>query len=100
MARALHNVIANAKNHGHPEAEPIELRVELDAAKVSIIVRDRGPGFAPEMIPRAFEPFVSRRRGTKSRRRHRPRPRVGEPARRGASRPKRSRAHAQPPRPK
>ncbi len=58
MGRALHNLIANAKNHGHPEAEPIELHVELDDAKISLIVRDRGPGFSSDMIDRAFEPFV------------------------------------------
>lgn len=59
VARALHNVVANAKNHGHPDGEPIELRVELDRpGKVALIVRDRGPGFPPDMLGRAFEPFV------------------------------------------
>jgi two-component system, OmpR family, sensor kinase len=59
MARALHNVVANAKNHGHPDDAPLEVRVEVDGtAKVVLVVRDRGPGFAPDMLSRAFEPFV------------------------------------------
>ena len=58
MARALHNVVANAKNHGHPDDVPLEVRVEVEATKVGIVVRDRGPGFAPDMLSRAFEPFV------------------------------------------
>jgi two-component system, OmpR family, sensor kinase len=59
VARALHNVFANAKNHGHPEGEPIELRIEIERPdKVLLVVRDHGPGFASDMIGRAFEPFV------------------------------------------
>ena len=59
VARALHNVVANAKNHGHPDGEPIELRIEIERPdKVSLVVRDRGPGFEADMIARAFEPFV------------------------------------------
>jgi signal transduction histidine kinase len=58
MNRALHNVLANARDHGHPAGAPIEVRLEADAARVTIVVRDRGPGFAPELLSRAFDPFV------------------------------------------
>ena len=58
LGRALHNLVANAKNHGHPESEPIEVRVEKTDGEVRIVVRDRGPGFPPELLARAFEPFV------------------------------------------
>jgi signal transduction histidine kinase len=62
LGRALHNVFENARNHGHPTTLPISVHVEHDGARdrgfVRIVVRDRGPGFSPELLPRAFEPFV------------------------------------------
>jgi two-component system OmpR family sensor kinase len=62
MNRALHNLFANARAHGHPSALPLEVKVEVEgdggARRVRVIVRDRGPGFAPDLLTRAFEPFV------------------------------------------
>jgi signal transduction histidine kinase len=58
MNRALHNVFANARAHGHPPDRPLEVRVEREAAIVRIVVRDHGPGFPPDLLARAFEPFV------------------------------------------
>lgn len=58
LGRAVHNLIANARTHGHPVSEPLEVRVrrEHDAAIVAVL--DKGPGFTSEILPRAFEPFV------------------------------------------
>ena len=58
LARAVHNVVANARVHGHPEAEPLVVHLSADADRVRITVRDRGPGFAADFLPRAFDPFV------------------------------------------
>ena len=58
MGRALHNVFANAKNHGHAANRPLDVRVETGAEVVRIVVRDYGPGFPPDVLDRAFEPFV------------------------------------------
>ncbi len=59
LARALHNVIANAQYHGHPDDRPLELRVEVARPDtVAVVVRDRGPGFPTDLLDRAFEPFV------------------------------------------
>jgi two-component system OmpR family sensor kinase len=58
LARAVHNVIANARVHGHPATEPLVMRVTADAARVRLAVCDRGPGFAPDFLTRAFDPFV------------------------------------------
>ena len=58
LGRALHNLIANAQNYGHPQDAPIDVRVEATRDRVRIIVGDRGPGFPAELLDRAFEPFV------------------------------------------
>ncbi|HEY2509362.1 MAG TPA: sensor histidine kinase, partial [Polyangiaceae bacterium] len=58
LNRALHNIVANAHAHGHPESEPIEVTLTADERTVRIVARDRGPGFPEELLPRAFEPFV------------------------------------------
>jgi signal transduction histidine kinase len=59
LARALHNLLVNARAHGHPLDEPIAVRVSLvDAQRVRVVVRDRGPGFGPGVAEKAFEPFV------------------------------------------
>jgi signal transduction histidine kinase len=58
LGRALHNLLANARNHGHPGDVPLEVRVERTPAGARLVVRDRGPGFTAELLARAFEPFV------------------------------------------
>jgi signal transduction histidine kinase len=59
LGRALHNLLANAWAHGHPRDEPLEVTLSADDAHARIAVRDRGPGFAPDVLPRAFDPFVT-----------------------------------------
>ncbi|MDB4946041.1 MAG: Sensor histidine kinase [Labilithrix sp.] len=58
LGRALHNLFANAWNHGHPRDEPLEVVITRVGDRVRVAVRDRGPGFTEALLPRAFEPFV------------------------------------------
>lgn len=72
LGRAVHNVFANAWAHGHPKDVPLELRLHLANGKdgtgkeARIVVRDRGPGFSADVLPRAFEPFVTGDGGARS----------------------------------
>ena len=50
--RVATNLILNALRYGAP---PVEVRVEGDARR--LVVEDRGPGVAPEFVPRLFERF-------------------------------------------
>ncbi len=69
LARVLHNLLRNARVHGHASDRPIEVRVELqgdlraeahrgEAPSIRVVVRDRGPGFPSGFGEKAFEPFV------------------------------------------
>lgn len=58
LGRAVHNLLQNARNHGHPSDRPLQVRLEVTPVHARITVRDHGPGFAPELLERAFEPFV------------------------------------------
>jgi signal transduction histidine kinase len=62
LGRAVHNLLENARAHGHPEAEPLAVVVSRQdangGATLRVEVRDRGPGFAQGLAERAFEPFV------------------------------------------
>jgi two-component system OmpR family sensor kinase len=58
LGRALHNVIDNARAHGHPSDQALVARIVRDGDVVRIVVRDRGPGFTDDLLGRAFEPFV------------------------------------------
>lgn len=70
LGRAMHNVFANAWNHGHPKDVPLEILLDLsvkeEKKEARIVVRDRGPGFSPAVLPRAFEPFVTGGDGARS----------------------------------
>jgi two-component system, OmpR family, sensor kinase len=54
LEQALGNLVENALVHG---ARPIELSVEEHDGQVELHVRDGGPGFPVEFLPRAFERF-------------------------------------------
>jgi signal transduction histidine kinase len=59
LARAVHNLLVNARAHGHPLDAPITVRVGVvDDERVRVVVCDRGPGFGPGVAEKAFEPFV------------------------------------------
>jgi signal transduction histidine kinase len=62
LARTVHNLLVNARAHGHPQERPVIVRVDLQRAaggdRLRVTVCDEGPGFAPGLAERAFEPFV------------------------------------------
>jgi len=58
LGRAVHNLVSNARAYGHADERPIDVTVARSADRVTLVVRDRGPGFAPGLSERAFEAFV------------------------------------------
>ncbi len=56
--RAVHNLLVNARTHGHPDDLPLVVTLRATPAHVTIAVTDRGPGFPEDILPRAFDPFV------------------------------------------
>jgi signal transduction histidine kinase len=58
LGRAVHNLLVNARAHGHPPERDLEMHVGLDGDRVCVVVRDYGPGFPAGFADRAFEPFV------------------------------------------
>jgi len=58
LGRAVHNLLVNARAHGHPEDRPIQVRLARQGDALRVVVRDRGSGFPPGFAERAFEPFV------------------------------------------
>ncbi len=58
LARAVHNLVRNARAHGHPDDRPIEASLTREESMLRVTVRDHGPGFAEGLAERAFEPFV------------------------------------------
>jgi two-component system OmpR family sensor kinase len=58
LRRLIRNLIDNAIKHGAPPVE-IALRHDMSGGEAAIIVevRDHGPGIAPDLRDRVFEPF-------------------------------------------
>jgi signal transduction histidine kinase len=54
LEQALTNLVENAIEHGRGE---ITIRANVADGELAIHVEDRGPGFAPDFIGRAFERF-------------------------------------------
>lgn len=60
IRQLLHNLIKNALEAQEEQAEgTIILSTGMQENTVTLKVRDAGPGFAPEIIARAFEPYVT-----------------------------------------
>ncbi len=70
MRQVIHNLLANARDAACQHAAPgtAEIRVqtrlirpedEAGHARVRLTVSDNGPGFAPEVLHRVFEPYVT-----------------------------------------
>lgn len=63
MIQVFQNVIDNAIRHSPAAQVFIRIQLDEDAEALLISVRDSGPGFSPEALQRAFEPFYTLRRG-------------------------------------
>ncbi len=60
LARVIENLIENAIKYGRSENsafKPVEISLNRKGAQATFSVRDRGPGVAPEHIPRLTERF-------------------------------------------
>jgi signal transduction histidine kinase len=66
LGQLLDNLLDNAARHGHADS-PVAVETLRDQRGAILAVEDRGPGIAPEDLPRIFEPFYrsaeARRRG-------------------------------------
>ena len=58
LGRVVHNLLVNARAHGHDPGQPILVTVDRSADRRRVAVRDRGPGFPDGFVERAFEPFA------------------------------------------
>jgi signal transduction histidine kinase len=59
LEQLLANLLENARTHGRSEG-PISVESYPDGDGAVLAVEDRGPGIAPEDLPRVFEPFYRR----------------------------------------
>ncbi|MBJ7265309.1 MAG: histidine kinase, partial [Burkholderiaceae bacterium] len=70
LRQVIHNLLANARDAGADQPEPGPVRVSTQAATATgaggqeqnllrFTVQDSGPGFAPHMLQRVFEPYVT-----------------------------------------
>lgn len=63
IVQVLTNLVQNAidalRGAGREEGRVEVALAQLDGSRVAISVRDDGPGVAPEMIPRLFEPYAT-----------------------------------------
>ena len=60
LEQVLANLLSNAQRHGAP---PVEITAGRAGAHVRLVVRDHGPGVAPELRDRVFEPFATSETG-------------------------------------
>lgn len=58
VGRAVTNLVRNARD---ASGEPVAMRAIVDGGVVRIEVDDHGPGFPPNLVATAFDPFVSGR---------------------------------------
>ncbi|TBR07787.1 MAG: HAMP domain-containing protein [Rugosibacter sp.] len=60
MRQVLHNLFANAQDALASVAQPrIDIRIEQDKHRMRLTLHDNGAGFSPQMLARAFEPYVT-----------------------------------------
>jgi nitrogen fixation/metabolism regulation signal transduction histidine kinase len=58
LSRAVHNLLVNACE-ASPEGGTVDVRTTADQGRAALEILDRGPGLAPEIRDRLFEPYVS-----------------------------------------
>jgi len=60
LRQVLHNVLTNAQDAlAEVAAARITITTTQDAGRVRLTIRDNGPGFPPQILARAFEPYVT-----------------------------------------
>jgi two-component system OmpR family sensor kinase len=57
LRQALENLLENALRHT-PPGGVVRVRAGVEGGVVTLAVEDSGPGFAPDILGRAFEPFA------------------------------------------
>lgn len=63
LRQVLHNLLKNAQDvlEGRPNSV-IHVKITPENGMVRLAISDNGPGFPPELIARAFEPYVTTKR--------------------------------------
>jgi nitrogen fixation/metabolism regulation signal transduction histidine kinase len=68
LRQVVHNLLQNAQDATEGQAHPtvsIATQMGATSGRVRLLVRDNGPGFPPNILNRAFEPYVTTKtRGT------------------------------------
>jgi len=64
IEQVLDNLIGNAVKFSPPDGR-VEVRVSRETDRAVVSVRDHGPGIAPDLLDRLFEPFTRGRLGAK-----------------------------------
>jgi nitrogen fixation/metabolism regulation signal transduction histidine kinase len=66
LRQVLHNLLKNAQDVLEGRPEPlIRVKITPENGMVRLAISDNGPGFPPDLIARAFEPYVTtKRQGT------------------------------------
>jgi two-component system, OmpR family, sensor kinase len=57
LSRALDNLIENARKYAANSEKPIRMEATRENGAILLAVRDHGPGFAADELPRVFDPF-------------------------------------------
>jgi C4-dicarboxylate-specific signal transduction histidine kinase len=66
LEQVVHNLLTNALqslDQVPPDERQLVLAITRQGAQAVLVVRDNGPGIAPEHLPRVFEPFFTTRSG-------------------------------------
>jgi two-component system, sporulation sensor kinase C len=58
VKQVLYNLILNAIQ-ASPDGLPVRVCMAADRDEVQVAIQDRGPGIAPDVLPRVFDPFFS-----------------------------------------